>query len=189
MPTRTLPTRDVTLADGRRLYYQQGQSRQHTEHGTPASVYMTKRGPNGALRILITVDNEPAHGEHYHLSGSYPDRTPTSDEMLAALKVLIPGGGQFGAVTPERNRHALHGPVVHLIEEYARSESPPVAGPTDDAATHATYLRMVRDDFALTPPFTTAALRDALDQVRARRSLPRGWLPPTHAPRNATRTS
>ncbi len=37
---------------------------------------------------------------------------------------------------------------------------------------------MVRDDFGLTPPFTTAELRDALDQVRARRGLPRGWLPP-----------
>ena len=139
-------------------------------------------------------------GEHYHLSGSYPERTPTPDEMVAALKVLIPGGGQFGAVTPERNRHALHGHVVHLIEEppqylaqharegqprdkttaevYARSESSPPIAPTDAAAPHAAYLRMVRDDFGLTPPFTTAELRDDLDQVRARRGLPRGWLPP-----------
>ncbi len=157
MPTRTLPTRDVTLVDGRRLYYQQGESRQHANQGQHASVYMTKRGPDGALRILITVDDEPARGEHYHLSGSYPERTPTPDEMVAALKVLIPGGGQFGAVTPERNRHALHGHVVHLIEEppqylaqharegqprdettaevYARSESSPPIAPTDDAAT------------------------------------------------------
>ena len=199
MPTRTLPTRDVTLVDGRRLYYQQGESRQHANQGQHASVYMTKRGPDGALRILITVDDEPARGEHYHLSGSYPERTPTPDEMVAALKVLIPGGGQFGAVTPERNRHALHGHVVHLIEEtpqylaqhardgdprdettaevYARSESSPPIAPTDDTAKRAEQLRMVRDDFGLTPPFTSAALRDALDQVRARRGLPPGWLP------------
>jgi len=199
MPTRTLPTRDVTLADGRRLYYQQGESRQHAAHGKHASVYMTKRGPDGALRILITVDDEPDYGEHYHLSGSYPERTPTPDEMMAALKVLIPGGGQFGAITPARNRHALHGHVIHLMEEtpqylaqraregqprdettaevYARSEPSPAADPEDEAATHAEYLRMVRDDFGLTPPFTTAELRDALDQVRARRGLPLGWLP------------
>ncbi len=37
--------------------------------------------------------------------------------MMEALKVLILGGGQFGTVTPEHNRHALHGHVVHLIEE------------------------------------------------------------------------
>ncbi len=60
MPTRTLPTRDVTLADGRRLYYQQGESGQHAAADKPASVYMTKRGPDGALRILVTVDDEPA---------------------------------------------------------------------------------------------------------------------------------
>ena len=199
MPTRTLPTRDVTLADGHRLYYQQGESRQHAAHGKHASVYMTKRGPDGALRILITVDDEPDYGEHNHLSGSYPERTPTPDEMMAALKVLIPGGGQFGAITPARNRHALHGHVIHLMEEtpqylaqraregqprdettaevYARSEPSPAADPEDEAATHAEYLRMVRDDFGLTPPFTTAELRDALDQVRARRGLPLGWLP------------
>jgi len=199
MPTRTLPTHDVTLADGRRLYYQQGESRQYAASGKHASVYMTKRGPDGALRILVTVDDEPERGEHYHLSGSYPVRTPTPDEMVAALKVLIPGGGQFGAVTPARNRHALHGHVVHLIEEppqyltrragegqprdettaevYARSEPSPDAEPEDEAATRAEYLRMVRDDFGLTPPFTTAELRDALDQVRARRGLPLGWLP------------
>ncbi len=198
MPTRTLPTRDVTLADGRRLYYQQGESRQHAETGTQASVYMSKRGPDGALRILITVDDEPERGEHYHLSGSYPERTPTPDEMLEALKVLIPGGGQFGAITPERNRYARHGHVVHLIEETpqylaqrAREESPrddaaevyaqgelssPIA-PTDEAAKRVEQLRMVRDDFGLTPPFTSADLRDALDQVRARRGLPPGWLP------------
>ena len=67
MPTRTLPTRDVTLADGRRLYYQQEESRRCAEAGKHASVYMTKRGPHGALRILITVDDEPERGEHYHL--------------------------------------------------------------------------------------------------------------------------
>jgi len=199
MTTRTVPTRDVTLADGRRLYYQQGESRQHAEAGKQASVYMTKRGPDGALRILVTVDDEPARGEHYHLSGSYPARTPTPEEMLAALTVLIPGSGQFGAVTPERNRHALHGHVVHLVEEtpqylarraregqprddttaevYARGESSPAIDPTDEVAKRAEQLRMVRDDFGLTPPFTTAALRDALDQVRARRGLPPGWLP------------
>jgi len=199
MPTRTLPTRDVTLADGRRLYYQQGESRQHAAQGHHASVYMTKRGPDGALRILITVDDEPDYGEHYHLSGSYPERTPTPDEMVAALKVLIPGGGQFGAVTPERNRHALHGHVVHLVEEtpqylalrahegqprdeataevYAHAGPSPTIAPIDEAAKRAEQLRMVRDDFGLTPPFTTAELRDALDQVRARRGLPPGWLP------------
>jgi hypothetical protein len=199
MPTRTLPTRDVTLADGRRLYYQQEESRRCAEAGKATAVYMTKRGPDGALRILITVDDEPERGEHYHLSGSYPERTPTPDEMMDALKILIPGGGQFGALTPERNAQALHGHVVHLVEEtpqylarraragqprddttaevYALgAPSPPIA-PTDDAAKRAEQLRMVRDDFGLTPPFTAVDLRDALDQVRARRGLPPGWLP------------
>jgi len=98
MPTRTLPTRDVTLADGRRLYYQQGESRQHAAAGKQTSVYMSKRGPDGALHILITVDDEPARGEHYHLSGSYPARTPTPDEMVAALRALIAGGAaSYGA--------------------------------------------------------------------------------------------
>jgi len=199
MPMRTLPTRDVTLTDGRRLYYQQRESRQHADQGQQASVYMTKRGPAGALRLLLTVDDEPERGEHYHLSGSYPERTPTPDEMLEALKVLIPGGGQFGAVTPEHNRYARHGHVVHLIEEtphylaqraregvlrddapaavYARGEPSPPIAPTDEGAKRAEQLRMVRDDFGLTPPFTSAELRDALDQVRARRGLPPGWLP------------
>jgi len=199
MPMRTLPTRDVTLADGRRLYYQHDESRRHVEVGRQASVYLTKRGPDGALRLLITVDDEPAYGEHYHLSGSYPARTPTPDEMMAALKVLIPGGGQFGAVTPAHNRHALHGHVVHLVEEtpqylahraregeprddspakvYARAEPSPAIAPTDDVAKRAEHLRLVRDDLGLTPPFTSADLRDALDQVRARRGLPPGWLP------------
>ncbi len=199
MPTRTLPTRDVTLADGRRLYYQQEESRRCAEAGKATAVYMTKRGPDGALRILITVDDEPERGEHYHLSGSYPERTPTPDEMMAALKVLIPGGGQFGALTPERNANALHGHVVHLVEEtphylahrardgqprddttaevYARGEPSPPIAPTDEAAKRAEQLRMIRDDFGLTPPFSTAELRDALDQVRARRGLPPGWLP------------
>jgi len=206
MPTRTLPTRDVTLADGRRLYYQQGESRQHAEAGTQVSVYMTKRGPDGALRILITVDDAPDYGEHYHLSSSYPERTPTPDEMMDALKVLIPGGGQFGALTPERNSQALHGHVVHLVEEtpqylarraragqprddttaevYARDAPSPAAagardgeGEREGGPTHEERLAMVRDDFGLTPPFSTAALRDALDQVRARRGLPPGWLP------------
>jgi len=199
MPTRTLPTRDVTLADGLRLYYQQEENRRCAEAGKATAVYMTKRGPDGALRILITVDDEPERGEHYHLSGSYPARTPAPEEMMEALKVLIPGGGQFGVVTPERNRHALHGHVVHLVEEtpqylarraragqprddttaevYALgAPSPPIA-PTDDAAKRAEQLRMVRDDFGLTPPFTAVDLRDALDQVRARRGLPPGWLP------------
>jgi len=62
-------------------------------------------------------------------------------------------------------------------EVYARSEPSPAADPEDEAATHAEQLRMIRDDFGLTPPFTTAELRDALDQVRARRGLPPGWLP------------
>ncbi len=199
MPTRTLPTRDVTLADGRRLYYQQGESRHYADQGQHASVYMTKRGPGGALRILITVDDEPERGEHDHLSGSYPEQTPTPDEMLEALKVLIPGGGQFGAITPAHNRDARHGHVVHLIEEtpqylaqrtregqprddataevYARGGPSPTIEPTDDAAQHAEQVRMVRDDVGLTPPFTSAALRDALDHVRARRGLPLGWLP------------
>jgi len=48
------------------------------------------------------LDDEPERGEHYHLSGSYPARTPAPDEMMAALTVLIPGGGQFGALTPAR---------------------------------------------------------------------------------------
>ena len=82
MTTRTVPTRDVTLADGRCLYYQHDESRRHAEAGTHASVYLTKRGPDGALRILITVDDAPDYGEHYHLSGSYPERTPTPDEMM-----------------------------------------------------------------------------------------------------------
>ncbi len=131
MPTRTLPTRDVTLADGRRLYYQQGESRQYAASGKHASVYMTKRGPDGALRILVTVDEEPERGEHYHLSASYPDFTPTPDEMLAVVAALLPGG-QYGAMTPESHpQQALHGHVVHLIEEppaYAarRADIPPV---------------------------------------------------------------
>ncbi len=66
MPTRTLPTRDVTLADGHRLYDQHDESRQHAEAGTQASVYRTKRGPDGALHLLITVDDEPAHGARDH---------------------------------------------------------------------------------------------------------------------------
>jgi len=196
---RTLPTRDVTLADGRRLYYQQGESRQHAAHGKQASVYLTKRGPDGALRILVTVDDDPSYGEHYHLSGSYPTRTPTSDEMMAALQALIPGGGQFGAITPERNRHAMHGHVVHLVEEtprylarqastdaekpaevYARGgpRSAPVgAEDGDDKAEYAARLEMLRDDLGLVPPFTMAELRDALDQVRARRGMAPGALP------------
>jgi len=211
MPTRTLPTRDVTLADGRRLYYQQEESRRCAEAGKATAVYMTKRGPDGALRILITVDDEPERGEHYHLSGSYPERTPTPDEMMDALKILIPGGGQFGALTPERNAQALHGHVVHLVEEtpqylarraragqprddttaevYALgAPSPPIA-PTDDAAKRAEQLRMVRDDFGLTPPFTavdcaTPSTRCAL----AAASRPVGC-PPTPAPSGAARTA
>jgi len=119
--------------------------------------------------------------------------------MIAVLRALIPGGGQFGAMTPERNPKALHGHVVHLIEEtprylaqqaregqprdeataevYARGEPSSPIAPMDDAAKRAEQLRMIRDDFGLTPPFTTADLRDALDQVRARRGLPPGWLP------------
>ncbi len=198
MPTRTLPTRDVTLADGRRLYYQQGESRQYAASGKHASVYMTKRGPDGALRILITVDDEPDYGEHYHLSGSYPERTPTPDEMMAALKVLIPGGGQFGAITPERNRHALHGHVVHLVEEtprsiarhaaadaekpaevYARSAgSPTRTDATDNTAKLTERLEHLRIDLGLVPPFTAAELREALDQVRARRGVRPGTPPP-----------
>ncbi len=70
MPTRTLPTRDVTLADGRRLYDQHDESRHHAETGTQASIYRTKRGPDGALHLLITVDDEPAHGAHDHRTTS-----------------------------------------------------------------------------------------------------------------------
>ncbi len=77
MPTRTLPTRDVTLADGHSLYDQHDESRQHAEAGTQASVYRTKRGPDGALHLHITVDDEPAHGARppHHLSDSYPTGT------------------------------------------------------------------------------------------------------------------
>ena len=60
MPTRTLPTRDVTLADGRRLYYQQEESRRCAEAGKATAVYMTKRGPDGALHILITWTTSPS---------------------------------------------------------------------------------------------------------------------------------
>ncbi len=70
MPTRTLPTRDVTLADGHRLYDQHDESRQHAEAGTQASVYRTKRGPDGALHLLITVNDEPTHGARDHPSTS-----------------------------------------------------------------------------------------------------------------------
>ncbi len=90
MPMRTLPTCDVTLADGRRLYYQHEKSRQYADQGKQASVYMTKRGPDGALRILLTVDDEPERGEHYHLSGSYPEQTPTPDEMVAVVAAPRP---------------------------------------------------------------------------------------------------
>jgi len=202
MTTRTLPTRDVTLADGRRLYYQQGESRQHAETGTQASVYMTKRGPDGALHILITVDDEPERGEHYHLSGSYPARTPTPDEMAAALRALIPGGGRFGVMTPERNPKISHGHVVHLVEEtprflarhraadadkppevYARSAgSPTRTDATDDAAKLTERLEHLRIDLGLVPPFTADELREALDQVRARR----GWRPGTPPPYSCT---
>ncbi len=83
MPTRTLPRHDVTLADGRRLYYNQNESRRIADSGSAGSVYTTKPGPAGALRVLVTIDQEPQRGEHYHLSGSYPEHTPTLDEMLA----------------------------------------------------------------------------------------------------------
>jgi len=92
---------------------------------------MTKHGPDGALRILVTVDEEPERGEHYHLSASYPSYTPTPDEMLAVLTALLPGG-QYGAMTPESHlAQALHGHVVHLIEDtpaYAarRADIPPI---------------------------------------------------------------
>ncbi len=196
MLMRTLPTRDVTLADGRRLYYQHAESRRHAEAGVAASVYMSKRGPDGALRILITVDDEPDYGEHYHLSGSYPERTPTPDEMVATLRALIPGGGQFGVMTPERNPKLMHGHVVHLIEEtphylarhgggvatpaevYAHSEAPPTRTDAADAtATFADRLEHLRIDLGLVPPFTTAELREALDQVRARRGMRPGTPP------------
>ena len=203
MPMRTLPTRDVTLADGRRLYYQQGESRQYADRGKQASVYMTKRGPAGALRLLLTVDDEPGHGEHYHLSGSYPEQTPTPDEMVAAIRALIPGGGQFAAVTPERNRYARHGHVVHIIEEtpqylarlraadmdtppepYAHSRpspavtSEPGSDTPGDTRTHAERLEHLRIDLGLVPPFTSAELREALNQVRARRGWHLGAPPP-----------
>jgi len=77
MPTRTLPTRDMTLADRRCLYYQQGESRQHANQGQHASVYMTKRGSDGALRILITVDDEPERVEPYRgVAGGYVAVSP-----------------------------------------------------------------------------------------------------------------
>ncbi len=199
MPTRTLPTRDVTLADGRRLYYQQGESRQYAASGKQASVYMTKRGPDGALRILVTVDDEPERGEHYHLSASYPDFTPTPDEMLAVVAALLPGG-QYGAMTPESHpQQALHGHVVHLIEEppaYAarRADIPPrpedlyidssarpgvhaLHGAEPQHADRATLLRAVREELGLAPPFTTDAFRAALDHLRGRRGLAPGALP------------
>jgi len=200
MPTRTLPTRDVTLADGRRLYHQQGESRQYAASGKHASVYMTKRGPDGALRILITVDDEPERDEHYHLSASYPDFTPTPDEMLAVVAALLPGG-QYGAMTPESHpQQALHGHVVHLVEEppaylAGRAEGPPtpaevyidsgarpgahaLRGPTPQHTDHATLVRAVREELGLIPPFTTAAFRAALDRLRGRRGLAPGALPP-----------
>jgi hypothetical protein len=200
MPTRTLPTRDVTLADGRRLYYQQEESRRCAEAGKATAVYMTKRGPDGALRILITVDDEPERGEHYHLSGSYSTRTPTPDEMVAALRALIPGGGHFGVMTPERNPKALHGHVVHLSEEtprylarhaaadadkppevYAHSVGSPTrtdAPDTENRVPLAERLEHLRIDLGLVPPFTSDELREALDQVRARRGLAPGAPPP-----------
>ena len=70
MPTRTVPTRDVTLADGHRLYDQHDESRHHAEAGTQASVYRTKCGPDGALHLLITVNDEPTHGARDHPSTS-----------------------------------------------------------------------------------------------------------------------
>jgi len=66
-----LPTRDVTLADGRRLYYQQEESRRHAQAGKQASVYMTRRGPDGTLHILIALDDEPTHGAHDHLTTAW----------------------------------------------------------------------------------------------------------------------
>ncbi len=202
MPTRTLPTRDVTLADGRRLYYHAEESRRLAERGTATSVHTTKRGPNGVLRVVVTVDDDPdERGEHYHLSASYPDDTPTPDEMLAVLAALLPGGGQYGAMTPESHpKQALHGHVVHLVEEppaylAGRAEGSPtpaevyidsgarpgahaLRGPTPQHTDHATLVRAVREELGLVPPFTTAAFRAALDRLRGRRGLAPGALPP-----------
>lgn len=196
MITRTLPTRDVTLSDGRRLYYQQDLSRQHAALGTSASVYQTKRGPAGALRVLLTIDDLPERGEHYHLSASYPDHMPTPDEMLAVVAALLPGG-RYGALTPERNRHALHGHVVHLVEETPTyvaqreassgaeagdvyAQTPPPAPADADAPPDgvAEILEAVRVELGLAPPFTTERFREALDRLRARRGLEPGALPP-----------
>jgi len=202
MPTRTLPTRDVTLADGRRLYYHAEESRRLAERGKATSVHTTKRGPNGVLRVVVTVDDDPdERGEHYHLSASYPDYTPTPDEMLAVLAALLPGGGQYGAMTPESHpTQALHGHVVHLVEEpptylAGRAEGPPtpaevyidsgarpgthaLRGPTPQHTDHATLVRAVREELGLVPPFTTTAFRAALDRLRGRRGLAPGALPP-----------
>ena len=201
MPTRTLPTRDVMLADGRRLYYHAEESRRLTERGKATSVHTTKRGPNGVLRVIVTIDDEPdERSEHYHLSASYPDATPTPDEMLTVLAALLPGGGEYGAMTPESHpTQALHGHVVHLVEEppaylAGRTEGPPtpdemyidstarpgahaLRGPAPQHADHATLLRAVREELGLVPPFTTAAFRVALDHLRGRRGLVPGALP------------
>jgi len=198
MTTRTLPTRDVTLTDGRRLYYQQDYTRAGAAANQPHSFYKTKRA--GGLIVLITIDTLPERGEHYHVSVSYPDHTPTPDEVLSVLKALLPGGGQFGALPPERNPNSLHGHVVHVNEEtptyrayrkrmgddtpsevYIESQanSTPTA-PEDTEYTdtqHAARLQMIRDDLGLVPPFTVAELREVLDQVRAKRGLPPGALP------------
>ena len=196
-----MPTRDVTLADGRRLYYHAEESRRLAERGKATSVHTTKRGPNGVLRVVVTVDDDPdERGEHYHLSASYPDDTPTPDEMLAVLAALLPGGGQYGAMTPESHpAQALHGHVVHLVEEppaYAarRADTPPqpedlyidssarpgvhaLHGAEPQHADRATLLRAVREELGLAPPFTTDAFRAALDHLRGRRGLVPGALP------------
>jgi len=199
MPTRTLPTRDVTLADGRRLYYNADESRRTMSSGQAGSVYLTKRGPAGVLRVLVTIDQEPERGEHYHLSASYPEHTPTPDEVLAVAAALLPGGGHFGAMTPETNKHSLHGHVVHLIEDtpvflaahpdaqaaegkpaalYIRTPAPEEESAPEDTATALDRrLRLFREELGLVPPFTSRDYRTALDRRRARRGLTPGALP------------
>jgi len=203
MPTRTLPARDVTLADGRRLYYKAEESAHiAADGGRPSSLHTTKRGPNGVLRVIITVDDDPDLGEHYHLSTSYPEHTPTPDEVLAVAAALLPDGGHFGAMTPETNKHSLHGHVVHLIEEppgsaraARRTDNPPspeavyitsddrpgaqaLRRPTPSHADHPTLIRAVREELGLAPPFTAPQFRTALDRLRGRRGVLPGTLSP-----------
>lgn len=117
MPQRTLPTRDLTMPGGARLYYK-GDLSQRLGVSAHGSLYESTRAA-GNLHVVLTIDETPKRGEHYHLSISAPDRTPAAEELVAVCRAFFDEetARRFSAVDPAHNPHSMQGHVVHLFED------------------------------------------------------------------------